>query len=53
MDGWPSEETLDREAFRVGEPAIDRARSALSMYQYTSSQEGPRDILGTRVCYSG
>lgn len=50
IDGWPNEETLVREAFKVGEPAIgepaiDRARSVPSRYQH---------IIGTRgVCHSG
>lgn len=50
MDGWPNEETLVREAFKVGEPvrgesAIDRARSVPSGYQHLSG----RGVCATRA----
>lgn len=41
MDDWPNEETLTRDEFSVGEPAIDRARSVSSMYQYIVASREP------------
>jgi hypothetical protein len=32
-EGWPMEEALSLKAFRVGDPAIDRARSIMTDHQ--------------------
>lgn len=54
MDGWPSEETLVREALKVGEPAIDRARSVNFRHQHVVESRGARDsVSGRGVSHSG
>jgi hypothetical protein len=48
-DGWPMEEALSLKAFRVGDPAIDRARSIMVRSSATRSHMWRGDFSRVRL----
>lgn len=48
-EGWPMEEALSLKGFRVGDPAIDRARSIMTHHQQLAPTCGGGFFKGPAV----